>query len=160
MTRSASFTVLLAWSHVAPQWPRATAIVGTRCCRNPPISVSPENTRVTCRACVTRLPCHSKRPHVTRRIHPRRFACHTPRSRNPRPPNPTTHESTRVTRQINQTCHESNVSTHVSRPNGSVFHPHRHTIVARHGWPCPMRTASDTRVGPLSERPLACRLPS
>ena len=30
-------------------------------------------------------------------------------------------------------------------------------IVARHGWPCPTRTASDTRVGPISERPLACR---
>ena len=39
---------------------------------------------------------------------------------------------------------------------GALFGLHQ-IIVARHGWPRPTRTASDTRVGPISERPLACR---
>ena len=96
-----------------------------------------KTSRVTCRACVTPLPCHrcftNSHPdptsgNPTPRVYLVSHAGSTPdvsrvtppRSRNPRPPNPTTHESTRVTRQIYQTCHASHVPTHVSRPNGSV----------------------------------------
>ena len=79
--------------------------------------------RVTCKRRVTRshppyTPSHTPDP-------PQTFRVSQPSIPEPWTSKPTTHESTRVTRQIHQTCHESHVPTHVSRPNGSVFHPRR-----------------------------------